>query len=135
MLGLLLDDHAVDDDVNRVHLVAIECYLLVKVSDLSVYADPHEPGLSRVLEYLVVLTLAVADDGGEHHQSPARRQFKHRVDNLLDGLALDRLPALRAMRPAGASVQKPKVVVDLGLGSDSRARIARGAFLVDGNGR
>ena len=58
-----------------------------------------------------------------------------RCDDLLGGLARDRPAALRAMRHADGGVEKAKVVVDLGDGTDGRAGAAAGGFLLDRDGR
>src|SRR5262245_30542543 len=55
VFGLVLDDDAVDDDVDRVHLVAIERDSLIKVSDPAIDSHPYEPRLPGVLEHFVVL--------------------------------------------------------------------------------
>ena len=53
------------------------------------------------------------------------------VDDLLRGLPLDRRAAGRAVRPAGAGVEQPEVVVDLGDRADRRARVLGRGLLVD----
>src|SRR3712207_5894188 len=57
------------------------------------------------------------------------------VDDLLRRLPGDRLAAGRAVRPAGARVEEPEVVVDLGDRADGRPRVLRGRLLVDGDRR
>ena len=62
-------------------------------------------------------------------------ELEHLVDDLLQGLALDRLAAVGAVRMADARVKQAQVVVDLGDRADRGARVARGGLLVDGDGR
>ena len=56
---------------------------------------------------------------------------EHLVDDLVGGLAGDRLAADVAVRVADARPQQAQVVVDLGDGADRRPRVARGRLLVD----
>ena len=62
------------------------------------------------------------------------RQRQDLVDDLRHALALD-LVAVRAVRVANAREQQAQVVVDLGDRANRRARVARGALLVDGDRR
>ena len=132
--GELGDDEAVDDHVDVVPLVAVEVELLVDVANLAVDADADEAGALDGLEDLLVLAAAVADDRREQHGAGAGRLGEDRVDDLLDGLAADDLPAVRAVRLAGAREEQPQVVVDLGDGGDRGAGVLRDALLIDGDG-
>ena len=128
------DDEAVDDHVDVVPLVAVEVELLVDVADGAVDADAHEAEALDGLEDLLVLASAVADDGREQHRARPRRLGEHGVDDLLHGLAADDLPAVQAVRDAGAGVEQAQVVVDLGHRGDGGARVLRDALLVDRDG-
>ena len=124
-------DDAVDDHLDRVLLVPREPDLLGQVLHLTVDASPREPLTREVAEHRLVLALAALHDGGEDHQLRSFVPAEDRVGDLLDGLPLDRTPALVAVRLADARVEQPEVVVDLGDGSDRRSRVARGRLLVD----
>ena len=124
------DDVAVDDDLDRVALVLVELRRVGDVDDLAVDPDADEALPPGAVEDPVALGLAVLDQRAEDEQPRALRQRQDLVDDLLDGLALDRV-AVRAVRDADPREQQPQVVVDLGDGPDRRARVARGALLVD----
>ena len=128
------DDVAVDDDLDRVALVLVERRRVRDVDHLAVDADADEALPPRAVEDAVALGLAVLDERAEDEQAGALRQREHLVDDLLDGLALDRV-AVRAVRDADPREQQPEVVVDLGDRPDRGARVARGALLVDRDGR
>ena len=53
------------------------------------------------------------------------------VDDLLGGLRLDRLPAVRTVRTADAGEQQPQIVVDLGDRAHRRSRVAARRLLID----
>jgi len=82
----------------------------------------------------VALRVAVVDQRTEDEQARSLRQREDLVDDLLDGLALDGM-AVWAVRDADPCEEEPEVVVDLGDSPDRRARVARGALLVDQDGR
>ena len=124
----------VDDDLDVVPLRLRERQLFGEVAHDAIDADADEAGAAGVIEHLLMLALATAYDGGQHHQPRTGRRREDGVDDLLHRLPLDRLAALRAVRPAGAREEQPEVVVDLGDGADGRARIARRALLVDRDG-
>src|SRR5438552_381285 len=83
------------------HLVLFEVYWGVEVAHLTVNAGAHITGLAQVLHHLLVLALAIANDGREHHYAGALRQRLHRVHDLLHGLLVDFPPAVGALRVAG----------------------------------
>ena len=60
---------------------------------------------------------------------------KHGVHHLAHRLRGQIDVVIGAARRAGARVQQPQVVVDLGDRADGGARIVRGRFLLDGDGR
>ena len=107
----------------------------VELDDLAVDPGPAEAFCGQLAEDLDVLTLAAADHRSEDLEPGALLQRHQPVDDLLRRLPADRLAADRAVRPAGAGVQQPQVVVDLGDGADRRTRVAAGGLLVDGDRR
>ena len=128
------DDVAVDDDLDRVALVAVERPRVGQVHRLAVDPDPDEALPAGPLEDPVALGLAVLHERAEDDEPGPLGQGEDLVDDLLDRLALD-LVAVRAVRVADAREEQPEMVVDLGDGPDGRARVARGALLVDRDGR
>ena len=126
----MADDVAVDHDLDRVALVLVERWGVGDVDHLAIDPDPDEALAPGAIEDPVALGLAILDERPEDEEARALRQGEDLVDDLLDGLALDGM-AVGAMRDPDPREQQPEVVVDLGHGPDSRARIARGALLVD----
>ena len=122
---------AVDDDLDRVLLVAGEVELVAEVVDLAVDPGPRVALAGQLLQETLVLALAAPHDRREHLEAGAVGQLEHAVDDLLRGLAGDDPAALRAVRDADAGVHQPQVVVDLGDGADRRPRVARRGLLVD----
>src|SRR5262249_22762188 len=94
-----------------------------------------EAALEVIGELLAVLALAPAHHRRQQIEPRAFRQRHHPVDHLRDGLALDRQPGRGRVGHAHARPQEPHVVVDLGDGTDGRARVARGGLLLDRDGR
>jgi hypothetical protein len=83
-------DHvAIDDDLDRVALVAVQRRRLGQVEHLSIDADADEALPPGRLEDPVALGLAILDQRTEDEQSRALGQRQHLVDDLLHGLALD----------------------------------------------
>ena len=127
----LLHREAVDHDLDRVLELLVERRRLVERVGLSVDAGPAEALLLELAEQLDVLTLAAADDRGEHLEPAPLLQREDAVDDLLRRLPLDRRAARGAVRPAGPCVEEPEVVVDLGDRADRRPGVLRGRLLVD----
>ncbi len=125
----------VDDDLDGVRLVAGQVELVGELVDLAVDARPGEALARQVGHERLVVALATAHHGREHLEAGALGQLEHPVDDLLRRLPGDDRPVLGAVRHADAGIEQPQVVVDLGDGADGRPRVARGALLVDGDGR
>ncbi len=134
-LGGLLDREPVDDDLDGVLLLLVQLGRLGERVGLAVDARPGEALGLQLAEQVDVLALAAAHDRGQHLEAPALLQRQDAVDDLLRGLPRDRRAAGRAVRAAGAGVEQPQVVVDLGDRADGRARVLRGRLLVDGDRR
>ena len=125
---------AVDHDVDVVIELLVERRHRGDLVERSVDFDALVALSHKVGELLAVLALPSAHHRREQIKPRAFRQRQDAVDHLRHGLALDRQPGRRRVGHAGARPQKPHVVVDLGDGADGRARIARGGFLLDGDG-
>jgi hypothetical protein len=102
--------------------------------DLAVDLDADEAAAAQLLEEVLVLALAVGDDGGEQDQAGVLGVVEELLDDLLRGGGADRLAALGAVLDADAGVEDTQVVVDLGDGADGGARVVGGALLLDGDG-
>src|SRR5438046_5656063 len=98
---------------------------------LTVHLDPRKALVPQLLEYVLVLALAVTDDRRVDGELRAFRQLEDLVDDRLLALARDRLAADGAMRPTHARLEQAQIVVDLGDRAHGRARIPGGRLLVD----
>jgi len=87
-----------------------------------------------ILEHRFVLALAIFDQRGQDEQPSAFGIGDDGVDDLLGALARDRLAALGAVGLADTGEQQAEIVINFGDSADGRARVAAGAFLVDGDG-
>ena len=130
----LVNDQAVDDDLDVVPLGLLERDVLGQVAGLAVDADADEPRSPGVLEDLLVLALATPHHRSQNLDSRAVGQVDDGVDHLLDGLALDGAAAGVAVRMTHSGEEEAQVVVDLRDGADGGARVAGDALLVDGDG-
>ena len=103
--------------------------------DLSVHSDSDKSALAQILEDLLVFALAVPYEWGQDHDPASLRQRIDGVDYLLDGLTLNLAATTRAVRVADAGEQESQVVVYLGDGTHSGARVVARSLLVDRNRR
>ena len=132
--GVRADDHAVDHDLDVVLLGLFELDLFAQVAHLAVHTHADIALLARVLEHLGVLALFAADDRRENLHARLFLQRHQPVDNLVDGLLMDLLAALGAVRRADVRPEQAQVVIDLGDRADRRTRVLRGGFLIDRDG-
>src|SRR5256712_5962873 len=127
----VLDDEAIDDDVDRVLALLVEVDLLAQLAHDAVDAHAREALALEIEEELLVLALAPAHDRRQHEQPRARRLQQHAVHHLLHRLRGDHLAARRAVRHAHPREEHAQVVVDLGDGADGGARVLAGRLLLD----
>ena len=114
-------------------LAAVEEERLGEVAHLAVDAGAKAL-LVKLIEQVLKLALAAADDGRHDGDALAVAQFEDALHDLLGGLAGDGAAAVGAVRRADGGVEEAKVVVDLGDGADGGAGAAAGGFLLDGDG-
>ena len=98
---------------------------------LAIHADPHEPLFTRLVEELPKLTLASPHEGSRDLRALPVAEGQEALHDLRRRLSDDRLPARRAVRRADPGPQQAEIVVDLGDGSDGRARVAADRLLLD----
>ena len=117
--GLFLHRETIDNDLDRVELVAVEAHPFGNLAHGPVDADPEEAVPQNLPEQLTVMPLPRADDRGEklHLRPPGKIQYA--VDDLVRRLLLYLLPAVRAILRPGPCEQEPEIVVDLGNSADS----------------
>ena len=130
-LGGRLDRQPVDDHLDGVLALLVEGGRAVEGVGLAVDPGPREALRLQLPEQLDVLALAAADDRGQHLEPGPLVERQDPVDDLLGRLPLDRRPAGRTVRSAGAGVEQAEVVVDLGDRADGRARVLGRGLLVD----
>ena len=111
--------------------------LMSSSSDSELAVDPRlgETLGSQRRQLFLELAFAAANDRRQHVDARVLRIQHHHVDDALERLAGDLLPAIRAVRHADAGEEQPQVVVDFGDGADRRARVRPGRFLFDGDRR
>ena len=130
-LALALDGEPVDDDLDGVLLLLVQRGRVGQRVSVAVDPGAREALGLELAEQVDVLALAAADHRRQHLEAGALLESEHPVDDLLGRLARDRRAADRAVRAAGAGVEQPEVVVDLGDRADRRAGVLRGRLLVD----
>ncbi len=123
----------VDDDLDVVLLLLLQRRWVGQRVHDPVDADPGVTLGGQLREQVDVLALAAPDDGREHLEPGALLQVEHLVHDLLRRLPADRRTAGRAVRLAGARVEQPEVVVDLGDGADRGTGVPARGLLVDGH--
>ena len=127
--------HAVDHHFDIMLHLLIEGRDLGDLMELVVDLDPLEALLLQFGEIFLVFALPPARDRRQQIEPCALGQRQYAVDHLAHGLALDRQSGRRRIGNADARPEQPHIVVDLGDRADGRARVARGSFLLDGDGR
>ena len=129
------DGQPVDHHLDRVLELLVERDLLVQVPQLAVDPHPHESRLLGARQQLLVLALAIANQGRQQHQARPLRQVVELVDDLLHRLPRDLATADRAVHPADPREEEAQVVVDLGDGANRRARVLARPLLIDADRR
>ena len=100
----------------------------------AVHAGAREPGLTRLLEHLAKLALAIGGLGRQQGHPLLRWQSQQFLDDLGRGTRRYLAPAQVAALLAGPRVEHAQVIVDLGDRADRGAWIGRSRLLLDGDG-
>lgn len=129
------DDEAVDDNQNfpSAREIRASGRELVEVHDRPVHRHPDEALCPEVLDNRFVgyegADLERTGDGEAHTGLEREYGVHHRLHGIRAHLA----PADRTEGPTDARPEQTQVVVDLGSGTDGRARRLRRIFLLDGD--
>src|SRR5208283_4780575 len=135
LLDSLANREPIDHHLDRVALILVEQRLLAELVKLAVDLHAHEARALHVGQLLAVFALAIANDRRQHVKPRAVGPFHDLIDDLLHALLRDFAAAVVAERMPDARKQQAQVVVNLGDSANRRARIARGGFLLDRDGR
>ena len=131
----MADDQTVNDDLDIMFALFIEGRDVIKIDHLTINAGPLEASGMECHQVFTVFTFTAADN--RRHQIEAGAIFKpdQRIDHLADSLAADRQACRRRVGDAHPCPQQTHIIIDFSDRTDSRTRIARCCFLLDGNGR
>jgi hypothetical protein len=117
------------DQLDVVILPRIERGNIADLVEYAVHAGAEKTTLANLLEGVLVLALSPFDERGEDVDLAALGQRERLLDDVGRGLALDGLPALRAVRRAEPCVEQAEMVVDLGERGERAARPRRTGLL------
>src|SRR5437899_12438218 len=131
MFNAGLYQQAIDHDFNGVVLSLIEIDFIFKIDQFAIDTSPGEAVLDQLLHLFFELALAATHNRSHDHDAIFRGQGHHSLDDLLGGLARDRPPAFRAMGNPYRGVEKAKIIVDFGNGTDGRQWAATVRSLLD----
>ena len=132
------DEDAVHHDFDGVIFAAVHGDGLVQRTQRAVHARAQKSIAEKFFQFLAIFAFASANDGREDHDAVvggAEFLVQRGLHNLFDGLALDGLAAIGAMRRADGTVKHAQVVVNFSDGADGGTRRTRGGFLLDGDAR
>ena len=135
LLDVLTRAEAIDHRFDGVLHAQCELGRIVQLDHFAIHARAHQTLCAKLFEHLHMLALALADHRRQQHVAAFGIERERGIDHLADGLRFQREVMFRAARRADARVQQAQVVVDLGDRADGGARVVRGGFLFDGNGR
>ena len=106
----------------------------VQFIEFAIDLNPLKPLFAQFKELFLILAFAVTHDRGQQIGAQALFHPHDAVDHILHLLRLNRQAGGRAIGRADTGEQQTQIVVNLGHGAHSRARVFRRGFLFDGNG-
>ena len=127
----LAHDDAVDHDVDVVAELLVQGRRVVQVVEGAVDLDPLKALAAQLGQLLLVLALAVADDGGQQIGARPFGQGHGAVDHVLHLLRLDRQAGHGGIGRPGAREQQTQIIVDLGDRAHGGTRVLGGRLLLD----
>ena len=125
---------AIHHHLDGVLLVQLQSRRIGEVAHLAVDTGTDVALGRQILQQLGVLPLAIAHHRGQQHQLAPLRLGQHLIHHLADGLGGERNGVGRTARLTDPGKQQTQVVVDLGDGTDGRARVVGSGLLFDGDG-
>ncbi len=126
-------DQAVDHQVDRMDLVAVELHAGRDLADLAVDAGIEVALFRQRLEEFAVVALAPLDHGGQQRDFAPGEPLQDQLGNAVVAVVDHLLARLGRIGPRGASVEQTQEVVDLGHGAYRRAGVLVGRLLLDGH--
>ncbi len=130
---LLAHLQAVDHQIDRVDLVAVEPHARRDFADFAVDAGVDVALLGERLEELAVVALSAFHDGGRQGDAPPGEPFEDQFGDPVVGVVdhlLARDGRIGARRPC---VEQAQEVVDFGHRAHGRAGVLVGGLLLDGH--
>ena len=128
-------NHPVDHDFDVVTHLPVEFQVFRQLHDLAVDACANEALFQQVVEEVAVLALLTLDNRCENLELRPVFVPGNRVDNLLDRLRRDWLPALIATLRADPGKEHSQIIINLRDRADGAARVASAGLLLDRNRR
>ena len=112
----------------------VESRRRIKIVDFTINANTAKTLAVEFGQFLAVFALAPPHDRREQVEACAILHPKQDINHLADGLAFDRQACGGRVRNPDTRPQQAHIVINLGHGTDGRARIARGCFLFNRDG-
>ena len=111
--------------------VKLNCFGQLVHTAVHTYTDIS--ALFGIGKHLFIRSLSVAHNRCQHNKALSPRKLHYPVDYLVCRLSAYLLTADRTVRNTDPRIKQPQIVINFGYGSNSRARVARCGFLVNGN--
>ena len=97
--------------------------------------DALEAALLQFGKVALIFALATADNGRQQIEPCAAIQCHKPVNHLADGLAFNRQAGGGRIGDTDARIEQAQIVVNLRHRTNGGTRVARGGFLLNGDGR
>jgi hypothetical protein len=124
---------AIDDDFDGVAHLAVEFEVVGELNQRAINSGAKKTLLEEVLEEVAVFAFLPLNERGENEITRAVGEQGDSINDLIEGLGLDRLLAFGAASLADSGVEDAEIVVDFGDGADGTAGVASAGFLLDGD--
>jgi hypothetical protein len=135
LADLGLEHEPVHDQLDAVLLFLVQFGNIVQKHDFTVQAHPGEALALELGEEILVRPLLMLHQGGQEQELRALGQGHDLVHDAVRRLGLDGPAARRTMEAPQSGEEHPQEVIDLGDGAHGGTRVARGALLLQRDGR